>query len=370
MLFSSTHAAENSPATQQQLNDLGTAIQEVDSWLQQANIQRSDDETALRAVELALQSGYKQLQTLQDRVAETQTLKAEIQQDTEQVQRQLAGQSVLVKASLRQVYFSGKQSQLKLLLTQQDPTIARRMLEYQRRISSSRLDLIDEYKTRLAQLIRLESELAVTESTLEASQSEVSTQNENLSVLRATRQQVLENLDLEIASQTTLREKLVADRARLEALLDRIDEAMDDIPVPVESIAFASLQGQLPWPAEGQLSSGYNDPYGDGTLRRQGVVIAGTPGDPVRAVHGGRVVFADWLRGYGLMSIIDHGNGYMSLYGYNQSLSATAGSMVRRGEVVATVGNSGGQTENGVYFEIRLNGRPQNPLEWCLRITN
>jgi septal ring factor EnvC (AmiA/AmiB activator) len=129
---------------------------------------------------------------------------------------------------------------------------------------------------------------------------------------------------------------------------------------------FANAKGKLPWPVDGRLVAGYGTPRGgDARTKWDGVLIGAAIGTQVRAVHGGRVVFADWLRGAGLLVILDHGNGYLSLYGHNQSLLRDAGEIVKAGDPIATVGNSGGQESAALYFAIRQQGRPSDPAQWC-----
>ena len=130
--------------------------------------------------------------------------------------------------------------------------------------------------------------------------------------------------------------------------------------------AFSSARGKLPWPVNGRLLARFGETRGgDSRTKWDGVMISASPGSQVRAVHGGRVVFADWLRGAGLLVILDHGNGYLSLYGHNQSLLKSAGDVVKAGEAISTVGNSGGQDSSGLYFAIRQQGRPSDPAQWC-----
>ncbi len=130
--------------------------------------------------------------------------------------------------------------------------------------------------------------------------------------------------------------------------------------------AFSAARGKLPWPVNGRLLARFGDARGsDARAKWDGVMISANPGTQVRAVHGGRVVFADWLRGAGLLVILDHGNGYLSLYGHNQSLLKSAGDIVKAGEAISTVGDSGGQDAAGLYFAIRQQGRPTDPSQWC-----
>ena len=142
--------------------------------------------------------------------------------------------------------------------------------------------------------------------------------------------------------------------------------SFDDIPADLGGKRFGKLAGKLPWPLPGRITTGYNSRR-EGALRWQGVILGAPGGTPVRAIHSGRVVFADWLRGYGLLTIVDHGDGYLSLYGYNQALLREVGEWVAAGDSLALAGNSGGNMASGLYFEIRHRGKAVNPTRWCDR---
>jgi septal ring factor EnvC (AmiA/AmiB activator) len=160
-------------------------------------------------------------------------------------------------------------------------------------------------------------------------------------------------------------DQLKANQSALEKVLRAVQESMADLPANLGNSPFASLQGKLKWPAQGRMVHHFGAYREQGALRWNGVLIAAPPGSPVRAVHHGRVVFADWMRGFGNLIIVDHGGGYMSLYGHNESLLKGPGDWVRGGETLATSGNSGGQSQAGLYFEIRHKGTPVNPARWC-----
>ena len=145
-----------------------------------------------------------------------------------------------------------------------------------------------------------------------------------------------------------------------------LGELLADIPSsPSESRPFSSLKGKLPWPVKGSFLGRFGQSKNTGDLKWNGVLIKAKLGTPVRVISHGRVAFSDWLQGFGFITIIDHGDGYMSLYGHSESLFKQTGDWVQAGEVIATVGDSGGQPISGVYFEIRSRGKPVNPSKWC-----
>jgi len=176
--------------------------------------------------------------------------------------------------------------------------------------------------------------------------------------------QLLADLHRTISGQGQELERLRENEHRLESLLEEL-RAQPAPDMTQEVIAFDELKGRLPWPARGSLASKFGTPRKSGALKWQGVIIAAAGGQDVTAISRGRVVYADWLRHFGLLLIIDHGNGYMSLYGHNQSLFKERGDWVEAGETIASVGDSGGHAETGLYFEIRRRGTPVNPVQWC-----
>jgi len=159
---------------------------------------------------------------------------------------------------------------------------------------------------------------------------------------------------------------MLSDRQQLEDLLSSVEEAIADLDLPEATTPIKQLKGKLPWPTQGEIVRNFGSRDTSSGSRWKGVLIRAKEGNEVHAIHYGHVVFADWLRGFGLLLIIDHGNGYMSLYGHNQSIYKQTGDWVASNEVVSSVGNSGGRDNTGLYFEIRRNGKPQNPKSWIL----
>ncbi len=186
---------------------------------------------------------------------------------------------------------------------------------------------------------------------------------------QAQRSQVLSRLIRDLKDQGRRLDRLQSDERDLKALIDGLEQALADIPVeqPLE-VAFSGRRGRLPWPARGRIVKRFGSPRLGGIVW-DGVMISAPKGQEVRAIHHGRVAFADWFRGFGLLLILDHGDGYMTLYGHNQSLFKEAGDWVEENEPIALVGSSGGRQQAGVYFGIRHQGRAVNPVRWCRRPT-
>lgn len=241
-----------------------------------------------------------------------------------------------------------------------------RALVYFNELNQARVSEINDF---LANLTKKEQLQASIHKALQEQQQLLARQKQqktSLSHDRASRKKLLARLNRDIKSQQATLDDLNSSRSRIEELLSSLGELLADIPAePANQKPFASLKGHLPWPVRGKLAAHFGSKQKHGDLRWNGVILKTAYGTPVHAVSNGRVAFADWLQGYGFITIIDHGDGYMSLYGHNQALYKQAGDWVEAGEVIATVGDSGGQSYSGLYFEIRYQGKPVNPTKWC-----
>ena len=259
---------------------------------------------------------------------------------------------------------SGREPLVKMLLNQQQPDQMARLLRYQEYFQRARSERVSEIRQDLEEL--LEVSLAVEQSRrdLERRREAVNRQQQKLRGARDERQRALERLTARLGEREQELESLKEDEARLEQLLRDMDRALSDIPANPSGAPFGQLAGQLPWPISGDIKISFGSRREAG-LRWNGVLIAADAGAPVRAIHPGRVVFSDWLRGYGLMTIVDHGNRYLSLYGHNQSLLRDVGDWVSTGDTLALAGDSGGQQTSGIYFELRHDGKPVDPGRWC-----
>ncbi|HEY5789662.1 MAG TPA: peptidoglycan DD-metalloendopeptidase family protein [Gammaproteobacteria bacterium] len=278
----------------------------------------------------------------------------------------LAGQRTALAEQVRAAYAMGRQERLKIVLNQQDPALLGRMLGYYDYFNRARLARIDAIEDLLERLRAIEEELEVERERLAALYARHQASAAALEQERAARADLVATLAGEIADKDRQLERFRNDEARLAQLLASLQRALDDIPASAaERKPFASLRGRLEWPASGRHGARFGQRRGIAGTAWQGVLIEAAEGGAVRAVSHGRVAFADWLRGFGLLLILDHGDGYMSLYGHNQGLNKEVGDWVQTGEVIASVGRSGGRERPGLYFEIRHRGQPVNPARWC-----
>lgn len=365
--------------TREQIHAVRQKNQKLQQLLKTLEQERSTAERALKATETERSQLARQQQRLQKEIQQLQQRQAPLQQRLHSLQQALVTQQQLVAIQARAAYHNGHQQHLKLLLNQESPEQFSRMFTYYRYLERAHQQQIRTFEQTQQQLQQLDTELAKNQQALILRQQELETQQQRLAEVQQTRQQLLNQLRDEQLAQKRRLQHQQKEQQRLLRLLDTLETqlAARDQTTPASQIAsrppmvdsnrpLSQAKGQLPWPLEGRLLAHYGTPrQGDRRSTWDGVLIAAPQGTTVHAVYAGRVVFADWLRGAGLLLIIDHGQGYLSLYGHNQSLLRSTGDSVKAGDPIATVGNSGGRTRTALYFAIRENGHPQNPSQWC-----
>jgi len=269
-----------------------------------------------------------------------------------------------VARAVRASWMSRGDSPLKRLLDQQDPGHGSRMLHYYDAFNRARVARIERWRDDLAALRRTRERITAQQQALDEENRELRERLAALEEDRTRRRALITTLQERMEQRTASLESLQADREQLEALIEEIHRIVVDIPSPGDAVPFDAAAGNMPWPLPGRPVNRFGDRYSDGNLRRRGIIIEADAGTPVRAIHQGRVVFADWLRGSGLLVVVDHGRGYISLYAHNGSLDKRTGDWVNRGEPLATAGPDAGMDTPGIYFEIRHNGTPRNPVDW------
>lgn len=317
----------------------------------------------LREAELAVQTARHRLEELRQRRVASETRLKQLRSERSRTEQQIAAERSTLAAQVRVAYMNGREERLKLLLSQQDPATFGRMLVYYSYFGTARAEQIASIRDHLAHLDLIASSTEEETLRLRRLESEQAGQLEALSGARVERAQALASLEQRISNRTEQLARLERQAKDLERLIERLQEAMADFPVLAEQ-PFAKARGRLPWPVKGKLLARFGQPRADGALRWQGVLIGTERGTQVRAPFYGRVVYADWLPGLGLLLIIDHGDGYMSLYGHNEVLYKAVGERVLPGDVIAAVGDSGGSARSGLYVEIRKGRQALDPLAW------
>jgi len=351
--------------TQAELEALRERIEEVRAALARERRQHNRTETELERIERRIGDIATRLQQTQSNLQQARENLGRLEARRGELLRELDAHRDTLAEQLRAAYRLGRQPALRLVLRQSEPARLARALGYYGYFNEARLDAIERTESLVREVRAVERETETTRRELQAELDTLKRQREELQGARAERRRVLERLRASIADKGERLERMEADREELERLLDRLSSVLADIPAaPLEERPFGTRTGELRWPVEGTLREGFGSPRAQGRMRSRGLVIGAEAGSRVRAVYYGRVVFADWLSGFGQLIIIDHLDGYLSLYGYNQRLLRSTGDWVTPGEPVATVGDSGGQERPGLYFEIRRNGQPVNPERW------
>jgi septal ring factor EnvC (AmiA/AmiB activator) len=279
------------------------------------------------------------------------------------VNARLAGERAALGDQVRVSYMTGREELFKLLLSQESPASLGRMLVYYDYFNRARSERIRAVSAELGKLDDLGSQTERVAAELARLEAEQAAEVAALAKIRDERKAAVAKLDAGIATANAAMTKLRSDEKRLTELVVQLTELMAGFPVDTEQ-PFGKLKGKLAWPVQGRIVGDYGQPRGGGPVKWSGVLLEASQGTAVRAVYHGRVAFADWLPGLGLLIIVDHGDGYMSLYGHNEALLKEPGDWVEPGETIAQVGDTGGQSRPALYFEIRQNGEPVNPRPW------
>jgi len=306
----------------------------------------------------------RHLHKLQHKIATLDKELLALDQDTKIQQQMLHKEKSQLRSLVMAAYATGRQERIKLFLNQQDPVLMNRIMTYYDYFNRERIARIESARALIDGIRKTEEAINIKKLALDSSYAEKNAQLEQIETAKQSRAGLLAKLDADIDAKNRSLSQLKEDAASLRKLLDNLQQQKIE---QKRQQRFSSLKGRLNWPAKGFLSKFFGSDKVGG-VKWDGVFITAPEGREVRAVHHGKVAYADWLRGYGLLVIIDHGEGYMSLYGHNQTLFKEAGDWVDAGEPIALVGNSGGQKNPGLYFSIRSKGKPSNPKKWCRKL--
>jgi septal ring factor EnvC (AmiA/AmiB activator) len=348
-----------------QLQELQRDIKRINREIASASARRNSLQKQLRQADLELGKLQRSLADNRRSLADNRSKLRALEQRRGTLEQSRERQQERIATELRAAWKMGRQGQLRVLLSQESPHTVARAMGYHRHLFQARNELLVTYRDTLLELQALESDIATTMAQLETQQETLAREEAQVIKVQESRKIAVAQLNASIDSKGARLKKLEADRKELESLLQAIEEAVVNLQVPDNYQPFKSVRGKMPWPVPGKPSNRFGRPRNEGKMRWQGVTIPAKEGTPVRAIHHGRVVYADWFRGSGLLLIIDHGDGYMSLYAHNQTLLKDVGEWVAAGTTVSTVGNSGGQDRAALYFEIRHQGKPTDPARWC-----
>lgn len=362
--------------SKEELKELRGRIDALQKELAASEESRDEAADALRGSERAISDANRQLAELAARQREADAGLAELEAEAKRLRTAIAAQQSLLARLLRQQYLGGEQDYLRLLLNGEDPNQVARDFHYFGYISRERARWLGELRGNLERLEENSRRSREEAAELAAIRAEQAAQRDRLQREKQERRQLLAKVSRQVERQRKEIGKLQRDEKRLARLVEKLTKIVTPKPqapglrntrVPeagFEGRPFRELKGSLALPAKGELANRFGSPRPEGGTSWKGLFIRSPEGQEVRAIAPGRVVYADWLRGFGNLLILDHGQGYMSLYGNNETLFRQVGDPVKGGEVVAAVGNSGGNPESGVYFELRHQGQPLDPLGW------
>ena len=363
LLISATAApAERDP--EKQLQQVRERIENLQRSVRRDTDRRDTLSAQLRDAEEVVRNARGRLGSVRKQLAASDARLAELTTERERTERTLREQRVALATQLRSAYMSGREEQLKMLLSQEDPAAFGRMLVYYSYLGRARAGKIAEIEAAVAALEEATRQEAEERERLAALETDSRRELSSVDSARTERGKAVRAISSQIRNNSDTIARLKREAAGLEKLVADLRRALRDLP-PGAGLAFEKVRGKLAWPTGGRIVSRFGQPRGGG-LKWNGVLIEAGRGTEVRALYEGRVAYSDWLPGMGLLLIIDHG-GYMSLYAHNEQLFKAVGDRVEGGEVVATVGDSGGRSQPGLYLEIRRGAVPVDPVPWFRR---
>jgi septal ring factor EnvC (AmiA/AmiB activator) len=321
----------------------------------------------LQQAEAAAAALRAQLDDVERDAAAREGRLTDLNRQAQEQQELLSRESRQLGRQIRLAYMAGREDYLKLLLNQEDPALVGRMLAYHDYFNHARLRKIQSITGAMDELARVQVEIQDETARLDGLRQQQLVKLGEMDRYRQSRREIIVRIHAHISDQDRDLQRLRRNERELAALLTRIDRRKPALKEFEDFTPFGDLRGKLSWPIDGRVVTPFGALRKGGRMQSQGVTLAAGAGVDVRAVSDGRVVFADWFRNLGLLLIIDHGSGYMSLYGHNEALLKKAGDLVSSGEIIGRAGDTGGVEETGLYFEIRRDGAPQDPNLWCRR---
>ena len=359
-------SGELAKVKERELEQVRERISDLKKSMDKASSQRDRLTGELQDIEVAISEQRIRINEIEREQRFTEKKKRALDADLVEREAHLDEESGELAAQIRAAYMSGSQEKIKLLLNQRDPATLGRLMAYYRYLNDYRADNITAVMEEIKKLDELRSQIAAEEARLARLAKSRYAELTELNGSQEERQLLLAGLQKKIANEGQEVDKLAAEEQDLTRLIAELTSILSDYPISSEQ-PFSRHKGKLTWPIAGTLIHDFGQPRVGGKIKWNGVVLAAPRGREVRAVYHGRIAFSDWLAGMGLLVIVDHGEGYMTLYGYNETILKNAGDWVAPGDVIATVGESGGQSQPSLYFELRKGTRPVNPRQWVTK---
>lgn len=361
LILSSAAHANDLQRRQSELKTIQHQISAQQLDLRQTSKQREKLQSLLRRDEKAVASVAKKVNKTKIELAQADKKINELEQQQGQLEQQKQAQQETLSKQLASAYLTGNHDYTKMILNQQNPATIERLLAYYQYLNKARIDAIDNLKQTQTELDSVEQQQIAQKDKLNKLMLDQQQQAKQLTAEQHQRQQTLQELQRTLTSKGAQLEQLQIEEASLKHVIDAALKAMKHSPA---MDGLARDKGRLNWPTKGRITHKFGSQR-SGVVTWKGVVISAPEGNNIRAIAGGKVIYADWLRGFGMVIVIDHGKGYMSLYGHAQALLKSAGDTVSKGQAIALVGRSGGQSQAGLYFEVRHKGQAINPAKYC-----
>jgi len=348
------------------LKQLKTEISSLHRELERTRTTLSNEQKALKAADLEIQSSALKLRQLESTRQVHEDELSVLHTERRNYLASLEKRKDILAAQIMAAYRLGRESRLKLVLNQDSPALLSRILAYYDYFSRSQSSQINELRQVLKTLDQMQEKINVELSAIDVVQKNQQAVLDAMTEQRKQRKAAIESLSGQIDTEETRLAELQRDRHDLEELLEKLSNVLADIPADLgQRHGLDKLKGKMLIPVKGRVKHAYGQPRTAG-LHWQGWLISANIGTEVRSIARGRVAYSDWLRGYGLLMIIDHGDGFMSLYANNESLLREVGDWVETGSDISTVGTSP-LNGNGLYFEIRKDGKAMDPVVWLKR---
>ena len=364
--FDSGLSDEQREEKKEELENLRLRMSELRQKIEKKQVEKNSATNFLKDIEVRIGERAYVLKKINRHLRKKKRELKKVKKQHRKTLNKLASQRNILSEQIRSSYMIGQQEYLKLLLNQENPAAIGRTLTYYDYFHKARSHHIDEAVVTIEKLNRLTLQVKTKTEELKSSRKQQRVEKQKLEDDFIDRSVVIKQMEEEIAKQGNRMKTFVANEQFLQELLKEIRNIMPSMLTEIDKReTFAKRRGRLKWPVKGKVKRLFGKSRQAANLKWSGVLIPSREGKDVKAVSHGRVAYADWLRGYGMLVIIDHGDGYMTLYGYNQALYKETGDWVEEGEVIATVGRSGGQLKSALYFEVRVKGRPSNPTKWC-----
>lgn len=356
--------ASNADESQQkELDSLKRSISTLERQLEDRGKQRNSLQSALKKVELESSKINRNIRRLRTKINKLEKQLTTLDQKEKDLQQNISEQSDAISEQITAAHQLGDQEPIKLLLNQEDPQQLARVLKYYDYFLKARADKIQRYKKDIDDLTETRAEINRQKLALDQSKKALEADKKRLSNRVKSRKKTLDKLQSSLRTDKKKLSKLQDERNKLEEIIETVKKAAAKLALPSNYESFTSRKGKLKWPLKGRVAHSFGSKR-SGTLRWEGWLISASAGDAVKTVHHGRVVFSNYLRGFGLLVIVDHGDSYMTLYAHNQELLRETGDWVQSNEVISRAGDTGGLNKPALYFEIRKQGNPADPKVW------